>query len=108
MKARYREVNIFSVSLLDILSGALGTFAFLMLVLIPYYRPLSAIKEEPQRIIHPKTFDEAIRQLADAREKGRRLYLAASRAQQENEQLQLLAQQRADENTHLRGQLNGT
>lgn len=35
MKARIREVNIFSMSLLDILCGALGAFCFLMLSLFP-------------------------------------------------------------------------
>ena len=37
MKPRNREINIFNMSLLDILCGALGTFCFLMLVLFPYY-----------------------------------------------------------------------
>jgi hypothetical protein len=35
MKARNREINIFNMSLLDILCGALGTVCFLMLVLFP-------------------------------------------------------------------------
>jgi TolA-binding protein len=39
MRARTREVNIFNMSLLDILCGALGAFCFMMLVLLPYYRP---------------------------------------------------------------------
>src|SRR5207248_10445888 len=33
------EVNIFNMSLLDILCGALGAFCFMMLVLLPYYHP---------------------------------------------------------------------
>ena len=39
MKRRNREVNIFNMSLLDILCGALGAFCFMMLSLLPYYRP---------------------------------------------------------------------
>ena len=39
MKPRNREVNIFNMSLLDILCGALGAFCFMMLSLLPYYRP---------------------------------------------------------------------
>lgn len=35
MKSRNREVNIFNMSLLDILCGALGAFCFLMLALFP-------------------------------------------------------------------------
>lgn len=38
MKARNREINIFNMSLLDILCGALGAFCFMMLSLLPYYR----------------------------------------------------------------------
>jgi hypothetical protein len=37
MKARNREINIFNMSLLDILCGALGAFCFMMLTLFPYY-----------------------------------------------------------------------
>ncbi|MEY2439865.1 MAG: hypothetical protein QOI34_1250 [Verrucomicrobiota bacterium] len=39
MRARAREINIFNMSLLDILCGALGAFCFMMLVLLPYYKP---------------------------------------------------------------------
>ncbi len=39
MKPRNREINIFNMSLLDILCGALGAFCFMMLSLLPYYRP---------------------------------------------------------------------
>ena len=37
MKSRNREINIFNMSLLDILCGALGAFCFLALTLFPYY-----------------------------------------------------------------------
>jgi hypothetical protein len=37
MRSRSREVNIFNMSLLDILTGMLGAFLFLMLGLVPYY-----------------------------------------------------------------------
>lgn len=37
MRAKNREINIFNMSLLDILTGMLGAFLFLMLGLIPYY-----------------------------------------------------------------------
>ena len=39
MSGGNREVNIFNMSLLDILCGALGAFCFMMLVLFPYWRP---------------------------------------------------------------------
>ena len=37
MKAKNREINIFNMSLLDILTGALGAFLFLMLGMMPAY-----------------------------------------------------------------------
>jgi hypothetical protein len=37
MKPRNREINIFNMSLLDILCGALGAFCFMMLTLFPFY-----------------------------------------------------------------------
>jgi hypothetical protein len=39
LKTKSREVNIFNMSLLDILCGALGAFCFMMLVLFPYWKP---------------------------------------------------------------------
>jgi len=37
VKPRNREVNIFNMSLLDILCGALGAFCFLTIAVMPYY-----------------------------------------------------------------------
>src|SRR5260221_10079353 len=37
MKPRNREVNIFNMSVLDLLTGALGAFCFLTLALFPSY-----------------------------------------------------------------------
>ncbi len=39
MKVRPREINIFNMSLIDILCGALGAFCFMMIVSLPYYKP---------------------------------------------------------------------
>jgi hypothetical protein len=49
MKSRNREVNIFNMSLLDILCGALGAFCFMMLVLFPYWKPKGATAEDIAR-----------------------------------------------------------
>ncbi len=48
MQRRNREVNIFSISLLDILCGALGAFCFMTIVLMPYYSPEAADAKELQ------------------------------------------------------------
>ncbi len=58
MRARRREINIFNMSLLDILCGALGAFCFMMLVALPYYKPpgseknLREAQAETQRLLH--------------------------------------------------------
>jgi cell division protein FtsB len=74
MKPRNREVNIFNMSLLDILCGALGTFCFLMLVLFPYYSIGKNAKQAPDIPpgVDPKTLEEAkarIQQLEDTLKK---------------------------------------
>ena len=50
MKPRNREVNIFNMSVLDLLTGALGAFSFLTLALFPFYfkfqRASAAVKGE--------------------------------------------------------------
>jgi regulator of replication initiation timing len=57
MRARRREINIFNMSLLDILCGALGAFCFMMLVALPYYKPPGSEKSlrdaqaETQRLL---------------------------------------------------------
>jgi hypothetical protein len=96
MKARNREINIFNMSLLDILCGALGAFCFMMLVLFPFY---TQDKGKPSRPdipegIDPKTFEEAkarIRELEDTLKKykdyGEKLEAENKRLQAENRQL---------------------
>ena len=41
MKPRNREINIFNLSMLDVIAGALGAFLILFLVLAPYYENTS-------------------------------------------------------------------
>src|SRR5579862_3720455 len=74
MKPRNREINIFNMSLLDILCGALGTFCFMMLVLFPFYSQDKGQGKRPevQEGVDPKTFQEAkarIQQLEDTLKK---------------------------------------
>lgn len=38
MKRRNREINIFNLSMLDVISGAMGAFLIIMVVLLPYYK----------------------------------------------------------------------
>ena len=38
MKRRNREINIFNLSMLDVISGAMGAFLIIMVILLPYYK----------------------------------------------------------------------
>ncbi|MEZ5403903.1 MAG: hypothetical protein R2729_29755 [Bryobacteraceae bacterium] len=68
MKSRRREVNIFNVSLLDILCGALGAFCFLMITLLPYWHPGGASAKDVEQ-----QYQQAMRELKDLQEKLRNL-----------------------------------
>ena len=46
MRRRNREVNIFNMSLLDILCGALGAFCFMMLALFPDHLKAKMMREQ--------------------------------------------------------------
>jgi hypothetical protein len=74
MKSRSREINIFNMSLLDILCGALGAFCFLMLVLFPFYSQDKGKSQAPEVPpgVDPKNLEEArarIKQLEDTLKK---------------------------------------
>jgi len=94
MRATNREINIFNMSLLDILTGMLGAFLFLMLGLVPYYSKAvngTVISEEEKR-----KFDELKKLL----EKG----LKGPLSPEEAAQLQAEMDRLNNENQQLRGE----
>ncbi|HEY7001635.1 MAG TPA: hypothetical protein VH330_07825 [Candidatus Udaeobacter sp.] len=95
MRTRSREINIFNMSLLDILCGALGAFCFMMLVLLPYYKPPG--KETDLHNQEAKTQD-----LLDELEKLRARAQDSAVAQQMTQLMQQLQEQLKQ----LQGQLN--
>jgi len=105
MRAKNREINIFNISLLDVLTGMLGAFLFLMLGLVPYYSKQIAgtvITEEEKR-----KFDELKKLLEKglkgplSPEEAEQLRSELNRLQSENEQLQA-------QNNQLQNNLNQT
>ncbi|MCP5050642.1 MAG: hypothetical protein GY940_25995 [bacterium] len=38
MKPRNRDINIFNLSMMDVISGALGAFLIIVIILLPYYK----------------------------------------------------------------------
>jgi outer membrane murein-binding lipoprotein Lpp len=91
VRATNREINIFNMSLLDILTGMLGAFLFLMLGLLPFYS--KAIKGTLISAEEKQKFDE-LKKLLDKGLKGplspeeaEQLRAEMERLRSDNEQL---------------------
>src|SRR5437016_4956640 len=98
MKPRNREINIFNMSLLDILCGALGTFCFMMIVLFPYYtaKPSNA-PDVPKDMVDPKTLQEALDQIKKLKESLQKMQdYAMGLEGQVNQQKQQISQQQQE------------
>ena len=78
MRARAREINIFNMSLLDILCGALGAFCFMMLVLLPYYKPPRSATDLHKQEVQTQ---DLLRQLEKLRESAKDATLAQQMAE---------------------------
>ncbi len=97
MRAKNREINIFNMSLLDILTGMLGAFLFMMIGMVPFYAKVMRSK-----LITPeeqKQFEE-LKKLLDKGLKGplspeeaEQLRNELNRLQAENGQLRADKQQ---------------
>src|SRR5215813_1502301 len=97
MRARNREINIFNMSLLDILCGALGAFCFMMITLLPYYshKQQSNAPEPPKDMVDPKTLQEAMAQIQQLKEAYQKLQdYVKSLEGQVNQQNQQIGQQK--------------
>jgi len=104
MRARAREVNIFNMSLLDILCGALGAFCFMMLVLLPYYKPPA--NSESLRQEQANTDDllkqlEKLKEAAKDSEFAKQMQDLVEKLQQQVKQLQGEVNQYATQNEQL-------
>ena len=105
MRAKNREINIFNISLLDILTGMLGAFLFLMLGLVPYYSKVvkgNLISEEEKR-----KFDE-LKKLLEKGLKGPLSPEEVAQLQGEMDRLNKENQQLRGENEQLQSDLRQT
>src|SRR6187401_334669 len=103
MKARNREVNIFNMSLLDILCGALGAICFLMISLLPYYRPPGQdmhITQEQQKLL------ESVQDMKDLAERLKNITSAEDLSKLVKELQEKIAQLE-NEIKSLQGRVNG-
>jgi len=73
MRRRNREINIFSLSMLDVISGAMAAFLIIMVVLMPYYRK--------EHIDYQAIIAELQAQLAQAQQQAQAAEEAARAAQ---------------------------
>ena len=85
MKSRNRDIDVFNISMLDVLSGALGAFMIVMIVLLPHYdKDYRAIREE----------NESLRSsLEGARQRESRALEDAERSRTEAEEARKQAEQ---------------
>jgi outer membrane murein-binding lipoprotein Lpp len=96
VKSRFREINVFSMSALDLFAAALGAFIIIAVVLFPFYpntgsseADVAALREtisdlEAENQSLEASLEECERQLADAQEE-------LERARQELEECQAIA-----------------
>lgn len=106
MRARNREINIFNMSLLDILCGALGAFCFMMIVLLPYYKPGTGedVKKQQELDETLKDIDKLKEKLKDA-ELARELAELIKKLEAQIRELQGRVNSLAAENQNLQGQV---
>lgn len=71
MKRRARNIEIFSLSSVDLFAAAMGAFALLTIVLLPYYKKV-LVEKTPENNIADKAFAEGL-SLVETKEKRKAL-----------------------------------
>lgn len=95
MRRRNRDINIFNLSMLDVISGAMGAFLIIMVILLPYYKKESI--DYQKELKQSRAAEDTARQAAQTAQ-------AAQRAVEESlsaaEKSMRAAQAEADQNRH--------
>ena len=91
MKPRNREINIFNLSMLDVISGAMGAFLIIMVILLPYYKKNTI--DYQRELQQSRAAEETARKAAQAAEAAQRVAEATARKAQIDAQE---SRQRAD------------
>jgi hypothetical protein len=94
MKRPSRELNIFSLSALDLFASAMGAFILITVILFPYYQQNSKIVQELQEA---KTKAEVAEQQAKGAREAEQRAQAAERRAQEAERKAQEAERKAQE-----------
>lgn len=98
MRRRNREISIFNLSMLDVISGAMAAFLIIMVILMPYYRKehvdyqamLEALRAEVAALQQSESEAEARAAAAEARAEA-----AEAEAQRQQTRADALARQLA-------------
>lgn len=93
MKRRNREINIFNLSILDMITGAMGAFLIIMIILLPYYKKESI--DYQQELQQARVAEEAARTAVQAAQAAQRV---AEEATRKAEELTRTAQADAQQN----------
>lgn len=106
MNKRNREINVFNLSMLDVICGAMGSFLIIMMLLFIFYSPTEALKRcmrENARL--QGELNECHGQLHDCQQENARLEGELSDCQEQNNSLRGQLNDCQTENSRLRGQL---
>ncbi len=93
MKRRNRDINIFNLSMLDVISGAMGAFLIIMVILLPYYKKESI--DYQKELEQARAAEDTARQAAQSAQAARR---AAEESLRSTEKSMRAAQAEADQN----------
>jgi hypothetical protein len=87
MKPRNREINIFNLSMMDVICGALGAFLIMLVVLIPYYKQGVGAKGMDEMKKLKDDLEQTRRQLEQAQSKDAKPGDASEQLAKENQEL---------------------
>ncbi len=82
MRRRNRDINIFNLSMLDVISGAMGAFLIIMVILLPYYKKESI--DYQKELKQARTAEDAARQAAQTAQAAQSAAEASQRATEES------------------------
>lgn len=82
MKPRNREINIFNLSMLDVISGAMGAFLIIMVILLPYYKKETI--DYQRELQQSRAAEETARKAAQAAETSQRAAEESARKAEES------------------------
>lgn len=93
MRRRNRDINIFNLSMLDVICGAMGAFLIIMIILLPYYKKESI--DYQKELNQARSAEDAARQAAQTAQAAQR---AAEESLRATEKSMRTAQAEAQQN----------